>query len=188
MQRVGPALLLPPSTFPLPHLGSISPWTGGCWAHAGGRASLLHTGCPKLTKHLSTGRGWRRVWSTDTGESTGSGGPIPTTDLPPSRGAWGSARSGPHLFHSQQGPGHGHLDTAHTWARPPQSYRSTAQSSAHSRPARRPGGHSCRLGGRGRRLRSVLASPWAPEPDPAPARWDKGHGDRVDRQEHSARD
>lgn len=110
------------------------------------------------------------------------------TDLPPSRGAWGSARSGPHLFHSQQGPEHGHLDTAHTWARPPQAYRSIAQSSAHSRPARRPGGHSCRLGGRGRRLRSVLASPWAPELDPAPARWDKGHRDRVDRQEHSARD
>lgn len=34
----------------------------------------------------------------------------------------------------------------------------------------------------------MLASPWALEPDLAPARWDKGHRDRVDRQEHSARD
>lgn len=69
--------------------------------------------------------------------------------LPPAQGAPVSNRPGPYLSHSQQGPGHGRLDTARTWVQPPQAYRNIARSSAHSHPARHPRGHSCRLRGRG---------------------------------------
>ena len=71
------------------------------------------------------------------------------TAPPPAKGAKVGARHGPHLSHSQQGPGCGRPDTARTWVRPPQAYTSTALPSAHSRPAQHPGGHSCRLGGQG---------------------------------------
>lgn len=112
----------------------------------------------------------------DTGDAAGSGGLAPTMAPPQARGDKVSARLGPHLIRSHRGPGRGHLDTARTWVRPPQAYRSTAQSSAHSRPARLPGGHSCRLrageGTRGLRLLSSLA----PEPGPMPAWCGSGRG------------
>lgn len=145
----------PPSAHPLPHLGSIGLRTGGCWAHTMGGASLLHAGGPKLTVHFSTGPGHRGVWHRHR-RPTGSGAasvmatpPAQVTTRPPPAPAPPRPPAGPHRFHSQQGPGHGRRDTAHTWVRPPQACRSTAQSSAHSRPARHPGGHSYRLRGRG---------------------------------------
>lgn len=94
-----------------------------------------------------------------TGDPAGSGGLAPRTAPPLARGAKVSASLGSHLFHSHQGPGRGQLDTARTWVRPPQAYMSTARSSAHSRLAQRPGGHSCRLGGRGKKLRSAPGLP-----------------------------
>lgn len=63
----------PPSARPTAHLSSIGPWTGGRWAHAVRRASLLHAGGSKLTEHLSAGLRCRGVWGTDTGDPTGSG-------------------------------------------------------------------------------------------------------------------
>lgn len=93
------------------------------------------------------------------GDPAGSGGLAPRTAPPLARGAKVSASLGSHLFHSHQGPGRGHLDTARTWVRPPQAYMSTARSSAHSHLAQRPGGHSCRLGGRGKKLRSAPGLP-----------------------------
>lgn len=95
------------------------------------------------------------------------------TALPPAQGAPVSNRPGPYLSHSQQGPGHGHLDTAHTWVQPPQAYRSIARSSAHSHPAQHPRGHNCRLRGRGwgrHTLRSVSSFPIGPRAWPSPAR------------------
>lgn len=130
----------PPPTRPTPHLGRVHPRTSGCWAHAVGGASLLHAGRPELTVHVSTGLGCRGVWGRE--ETRWLRRPAARTAAP-------QHRPGPHLSHSQRGPGRGRLDTARTWARPPPAYRNTARSSAHSRPAQPPGGHSCKLRGQG---------------------------------------
>lgn len=92
----------------------------------------------------------------------------PPRDPVPSTGSPASARPGPHLSHSQQGPGHGRANTARTWPQPPQAYTSRARSSARSHPGRHPGGHSCRLRRRGGDLRSVPRVPTGPRAWPSP--------------------
>lgn len=88
-----PRLQHPPThTCPAPHLGSIGPQTGGCWAHTVGRASVLHAGCPKLTVHLSAGLGCQGVWGIDMGDPMR---PRPQHKEPHQHQAWPSPGSQP---------------------------------------------------------------------------------------------
>lgn len=175
-------------------------------ALASGQVDVGHTQCAEPASSTQDAPNSQRISAhvsgakesgADMADPAGSRGLTPMTAPPLARGAKVPARLGSHLFHSLRGPGRGLLDTARTWARLPQAYMSTARSSAHSRPAPRPGGHSCRLGGRGKNLSSAPGLPTGSRARPSSClvcvrpgseQVRRGAGDKMDRCECSAGD